>query len=85
MEGIWVAVLNISAAVAAKIAAKHDISTHEVREAVTCVQGLAFRWDVDEIRGRRAVITAEIRHFQVAVVVYPIGDDEWNLGSVYPV
>ena len=83
MESIWVAVLHISDATAAKIIGKHNITPTEVRDAVVCVSELPFRWDAHAEHGLRAVVTATIRGFEVALVLYPLGDDTWNLGSAY--
>jgi hypothetical protein len=85
MESIWIAVLYISQATATKIAGKHDMTVVEVRDAVVCVSGLPFRWDDHPERGLRAVVTTTVRDFEVALVLYPAGDDTWNLGSVYRV
>ena len=51
MESIWVAVLHISDATAAKIIGKHDITPTEVRDAVVCVSELPFRWDAQPNAG----------------------------------
>jgi len=41
-------------------------------------------WDDDPERGRRAILRGEIRGTTVYFVLYPAGEDEFNLGSAYP-
>ena len=84
---IWVAVLHISDATAAKISGLHDFDANEVRLAVQCVSGLRFVWHDDPDRGLRAIVETEIRGIRCLVVLYPVEDgygDAWNLGSAYP-
>jgi len=83
---LWVAELFISPATARKITDKHRITAQEVRDAVVCVRGLSWRWDVHPDRGARVVIVTTIRSRKCAVVLYPTDSamrDAWNLGSVY--
>lgn len=83
---LWVAELFISSATTRKITDKHHITAQEVRDAVVCVRGLSWRWDVHPDRGTRVVVVTTIRSRKCAVVLYPTGSpmrDAWNLGSVY--
>ena len=78
--------MRISAAVAAKIERRHQISPQEVRDAVECIKGLSVSEDLDVERGWRVIIRTRIRHQEALVVLYPAGDpmgDVWRLGSVY--
>lgn len=86
MQGLWVAILYISPRVADKIQQLHHITPDEVRQAVVAVYNLGYNWDDDADRGRRAIVTTEIRNQEVAVVLYPAEHplgDAYNLGSVY--
>ena len=84
---IWVAQLNISPRTAEKITSKHSITLEEAEQAVLCVSNLDFSWDVDPVRGERAIVSLRIRNRPALLVLYddaehPLGD-VWNLGSVY--
>jgi hypothetical protein len=80
---IWIAVLNISDRTAAKVQGKHGVSRPDILDALVAVEGLPYRWDNDPERGLRAIVTVRIGDRDYAIVVYPIGDDVWNLGSAY--
>lgn len=82
--GIWVAELRISDATRRKIAARHHLDADDVRREIQCVSRLPYRWDEDPERGLRAIIEISVGGRRVDVVVYPQGDDIWNLGSAYP-
>jgi len=85
---IWVAVLGVSPATAQKISGRHHISEHEIRDAVQCVSGLRYTWDLHPTRGRRAIVETFIRGQRVLVVLYPRPNpygDAWDLGSAYPI
>jgi hypothetical protein len=83
---IWVARLHISPRTAAKLSTWHQLSADEVRDAVECLPGLPFRWDLHPSRGLRAIVKTTIRGRPALVVLYPAPDpfgDAWNLGSTY--
>jgi len=83
---IWVAQLNISPRTAEKITSKHSITPEEAEQTVQCVSNLDFSWDVDAVRGERAIISVRIRNRPALLVLYDAGHplgDVWNLGSVY--
>ena len=83
-RGVWVAVPNISARTAEKIASRHQMTSDEVRDAVVCVSGLTFAWDMHPERGERVIISVQVRGRPALVVLYPTaGEDVWNLGSAY--
>ena len=63
---IWIARLLVSPATAAKLSARHGLSADEVRDALTCVPGLQFRWDRHPARGRRAIVRVVIRQQAVS-------------------
>lgn len=87
-QGLWVARLLISARTAAKVAHRHNLDVEEVRDAVQCVVGLPFTWDVDELRGRRVIVKVRVRGTECDVVLYDAGDplgDVYHLGSAYRV
>jgi hypothetical protein len=83
---LWVASLNISRRTADKITQLHDIAEQEVREAVTCVEGLSYVWHEHPDRGWRAIVRTEIRGRPVLIVLFdanhPLGD-VYNLASAY--
>jgi hypothetical protein len=83
---MWVAELLISDRTAAKIIGLHNIHPDEVREAVVAVAGLQWARDIDELRGPRVLVQAEIRGKSVLLVLYdadhPLGD-AWHLGSAF--
>lgn len=81
---IWVAVLYISDRVGQKLIQKHRIDPDDARSAVLCREGLQFTWDADPDRGLRAIVETRISGRPTLVVLYPLGDDEWHLGSAYP-
>lgn len=81
---IWVAVLYISDRVAEKLIRKHRIDPDDARSAVLCREGLRFEWDDDPERGLRAIVESRISGRPALIVLYPLGDDEWHLGSAYP-
>ena len=86
-HGLWVARLRISARTAEKLISKHRLVADDVRDAVECVSGLSFVWDLDEQRGWRAIVQAPVRGRDCYVVLYDAGDgsgDVYNLGSAYP-
>ncbi len=80
---VWVAELRVSKATKEKLAARHNLDVDDVRLAIQCVEGLRYTWDDDPIRGLRAIVEATVGNHPVAVVLYPIGDDVWRLGSAY--
>jgi hypothetical protein len=85
-EPLWVAKLLISEAVAKKIDSLHHLVLDQVRDAVVCVEGLSYTWDVDAARGRRALVEVTIGSRRVLVVLYPVDDpmgDVFALGSAY--
>jgi hypothetical protein len=81
-----VAQLWVSEPTVTKINGLHQLSFDEVRDAVECVAGLEFVWDVDGERGERAIVSSRLRGRPALVVLYdaehPLGDVYW-LGSVY--
>lgn len=85
-SGLWVAELLISDRTAQKIRGAHAIEPDELRQAIVCVEGLPWTWNVDAERGGRAIVEATIRGRVALTVLYdalhPLGDT-WNLGSVY--
>lgn len=87
VQSIWVAVLYISEATAAKLSTVHGLDADEVRLALVAVRGLTFTWNEHPERGRRAIVEVFIRKRRVLVVLYlredPFGDS-WELGSAYP-
>lgn len=82
--GIWVAQLRISDATRAKLIGRHHLDADEVRREVQCVEGLSYWWDHDPERGTRAMVEVVVQGRPIVVVLYPAGDDVWNLGSAYP-
>jgi hypothetical protein len=82
---LWVAKLNISAATARKINGKHALTEREVRQALVCVQGLAGRTDIDQMRGLRWFVEFELARGRFVAVLYPTHHDPdvFNLGSCY--
>lgn len=83
-ETIWVGALYISDRVADKLIRKHRLDPDDVRSAVAFREGLRFTWNVHPDRGLRAIVQSRISGRSVLVVLYPLGDDEWHLGSAYP-
>jgi hypothetical protein len=86
-EALWVARLIISDATRTKLSSRHRLNADEVRDAIVCVSGLAYGWDDDPERGRRALVAVHIRGCPVLVVLYPVTDpsgDVYALGSAYP-
>jgi hypothetical protein len=84
---LWVARLIVSQKTAEKLASRHGLDWHEVHDAVVCVAGLQYTWDVHPERGRRALVEAGIRGMRCLVVLYPVDDsagDVYALGSAYP-
>ena len=69
MLRIWVAVLDITDGVAAKLNQKHGLTQHEVREAVQCRQGLNVRREWDQNRGWRWYVDVRIRNDPYLVVL----------------
>lgn len=87
MPTIWIASLLVSAATAEKLSARHGLSADEVRDALTCVAGLQYKWDHHPARGSRALVRLDIRDQIVLAVLYPVDDPlggVWRLGSAYP-
>jgi hypothetical protein len=83
---IWVAVLYISPATAAKIVQKHGVTVDELRSVLVGVGGLRYTWDDDHERGLRAIVETWLRGRQLLAVLYPAADpfgDAWHLGSAY--
>jgi len=70
---IWVAQLNISPRTAEKITSKHSITLEEAEQAVLCVSNLDFSWDVDPVRGERAIVSLRIRNRPALLVLYDAG------------
>lgn len=80
---MWVAVLNISPRTAQKIRNLHGIDPQVLREEVVCRRGLIAAEDDDSERGSRMIVSLRLDDRNVLAVLYPAGDDEWNLGSAY--
>ena len=82
----YVALVECSAAVEAKIGAKHGVSLVEVREAVLARSVDASRWLHDE-RGPRLLVRATTGSGRrLRVVLFPLDLDEgtWRLGTAMP-
>lgn len=82
----YVAVVECSATVEAKIGSKHGVSLDEVREAVLSRSVLTSTW-LDDHRGRRLLVVATTRSGRLLrVVLYPVDLDEgvWRLGTALP-
>jgi hypothetical protein len=85
-ERLWVARLIVSQATSTKLSSLHNLNEDEIRDAIVCVEGLSYTWNVDPDRGRRALVEVDIRGEQVIVVLYPVADplgDVYALGSAY--
>jgi hypothetical protein len=82
---IWVAELRWSRATAEKLSQVHGLQVTEVEDAIVCREGLRAGWTRSPERGLRAMIQIQIRHKPVLVVLYPVGQDCFNLGSAYPI
>lgn len=83
--GIWVAELRVSDTTRHKLASVHNLDLEVVRDALVCVEGLPYYWDNDRDRGLRAIVDTYVNGIFVKVVLYPVGDDVWRLGSAYPI
>jgi hypothetical protein len=81
---LWVAEIRISERTAAKVQSLHNLDVKDIRDAVVCRTGLPFKWDEDPERGLRAIVKCQIGGREALVVLYPIGDDVYHLGSAYP-
>lgn len=84
---LWVARLIISDATKQKLSALHGLDWHDVNEAIVGVRGLAYIWDDDPERGRRALVEADVGGRRCVAVLYPVDDpigDIYALGSAYP-
>src|SRR6478672_10498167 len=84
---IWVAVLDITDEVAHKLNQLHSITTHEVRDAVQCRQGLSVRRKWDPQRGLRWYVEVRIRNEQYLVVLRqnPWDNDRYKVVTCYRV
>jgi hypothetical protein len=84
---IWVAVLDITDEVAHKLNQQHSLTTHEVRDAVQCRQGLSVRRKWDPQRGLRWYVEVRIRNEQYLVVLRqnPWDNDRYKVVTCYRV
>ena len=69
-----------------KLHEKHDVTEHEIREAVILceVEGSAWSYDPDPQRGWRLLVTASTyRGRRLFVVLYPVDELEgiWRIGT----
>ena len=86
-DSLWVAQLIISDATKRKLATRHGLDWHEINQAIVGIRGLAYTWDDDPERGRRALVEAEVGGRVCVIVLYPVEDplgDVYALGSAYP-
>jgi hypothetical protein len=83
-DSLWVAVLNISPAVRAKLNnADHRLDPDDVRAELVGVQGLRFKWRTDPGRVYVEIFMGDDR---VLAVLYPVDHpmgDVYALGSAY--
>lgn len=86
MPKLWVARLNISAAVTQKINSKHGVTVDEVRHALVCVGDLVGRSAFHPERGWRWYVEFELPRGRHIAVLYPAYDDAdvFNLGTCFP-
>jgi hypothetical protein len=87
MPSLWVAQLIMSDATKRKLSALHGLDWRAVNEAIDGVRGLAYTWDDDPERGRRAVVETEVGGRVCVIVLYPAEHPlggVWALGSAYP-
>lgn len=86
MRTLWIAVLKVSSRTCHKLATKHGLDWRDVVEAVEAQPGLGYVWNHHADRGWRVYVEATIAGRVCRLVLYPTGeDDEFNLGSAYPV
>lgn len=81
----YIAIVQVSPRVASKIAARHNVSADEVREAVILTPVLGARWHIDE-RGSRLLVAGTTASGKVLkVVLYPVDANEgiWRLGTAF--
>lgn len=81
--GIWIARLFISDRTAEKIRASHNLDPRAICDELVCVAGLAATWHHHADRGWRLLVRIDVGGTPVLAVLYPLDDDEWNLGSAY--
>lgn len=86
-NSVWVGILSISSATAAKIA-QRGITEFDIQDAVVA-RVLPFTWHYHSTRGWRVIVEVIIRHKRFLIVLYPKREDPfgeaWNLGSAYEI
>jgi len=80
-ESIWVALLDVSPAVAQKIASKHGIDASTVRAAMVGRGGYQARWEDHPDYGIRVIVLASDESGRLFIAwLQPTADpDVWNL------
>ena len=82
---IWIAQVNVSARTAGKIRGRHHLDPYQVVEAILSPPVRVARWARDRNGRRQVLIPVRLGNKQLLVVLYPAGDDVWNLASAYEV
>ena len=83
---MYIAEIRCSAAVAAKIANKHGVGLHEVRDALQWpARPLRASWLADPLdpRGPRLAVEGHSGVRAIRAILYPVDPDEgtWRLGT----
>jgi hypothetical protein len=80
---VWIAEVQVSPAIAAKVQGKHGLDPSEIAELAMSPPPKAGQYVTDQ-RGTRLYLTVRTRDKQaIRVVLYPLGDDTWRLASAY--
>ena len=81
---VYVAVVQASDHVLEKIGSKHGIAHHEVNECVHPSSVLRSAWTEDERGPRLLILGATASGRRLRIVLYPVGDGVWRLGTAMP-
>lgn len=87
MSQVVIVSIDIDPGLAAKVRAKHNVMSWEVREAVVMTPVVRAAWDHDPDRGSRLLvvgITAAGRRLKVVLAPIDEGEGHWSLRTAFP-
>lgn len=78
LRRLWVARLHVTSGTAAKLRQKHSLEPEALRQAIECVEGLTYVWDVSPVHGGRYIVEVFVRGDRVLATMVPDEGDPFG-------